>query len=393
MKRCPYCAEFIADNSSQCEFCQSNLQDHTPLRKVADETNDKQEHRLNSSGWKIMLAVIMGIMVVLLAIDIWQRQDNPTSKTAEQNNIPAEKSTPDTHSQSNNGIDNSTTRPTVVDPSEYIFPDSDSRELKNSDFDGMTRRELKLARNEVFARHGFDFGDKPKVRWLREYFMPKSWYQPDKLYQNELNDIEKHNVDLISAQEERILENGKYIIRDSSTRYLTEDEVKNLSKSTLALARNEIRARNGYVFPDKPDSIVFKEYFESQPWYIPNPYFNSPFNEYEKANVDLIRQVERGEASVASSKSRDPMRPSIDGEWESSSGNGFVIRTYGEQLEVVFKGKWRDKTYQGKWISNNQFEFKSNELCTAIIADKNTIKVSAGDNLYVWSRKVSVNSH
>ena len=55
---------------------------------------------------------------------------------------------------------------------DYIFADSDSRYLKASDLKKMSKKELRLARNELYARHGYIFEDEE----LSEYFNGKDWY-------------------------------------------------------------------------------------------------------------------------------------------------------------------------------------------------------------------------
>lgn len=85
----------------------------------------------------------------------------------------------------------------------------------------------------------------------------------------------------------------EYIFSDSDTRYLSEEEVRQLEAEKLAIARNEIFARHGYIFKDEN----FKEYFESTSWYegiIEADQFNSDsiFNDFEKKNVELIKQIE-----------------------------------------------------------------------------------------------------
>ncbi|GKU23231.1 YARHG domain-containing protein [Clostridium folliculivorans] len=82
-----------------------------------------------------------------------------------------------------------------------------------------------------------------------------------------------------------------YVFVDSDKRYLTDADLADLSKDRLAIARNEIFARHGYVF--KTDE--FKNYFTSKRWYVPSSSYDGTdtvFNEYEKANYKLIQQWE-----------------------------------------------------------------------------------------------------
>lgn len=54
----------------------------------------------------------------------------------------------------------------------YILPDSGTRKLKKSDLAGLSKEELRLARNEIYARHGRLFQDPA----LQDYFDSQSWY-------------------------------------------------------------------------------------------------------------------------------------------------------------------------------------------------------------------------
>ncbi len=71
-----------------------------------------------------------------------------------------------------------------------------------------------------------------------------------------------------------------------------EDDLKNLTKDQLGLARNEIFARHGYVFTNDE----YKKYFSSKSWYVPNPNYDgsdSTLNEYEIANYKVLQAWEQ----------------------------------------------------------------------------------------------------
>lgn len=83
---------------------------------------------------------------------------------------------------------------------------------------------------------------------------------------------------------------GSYIFEESNTKYLTDKDIKNLSKDTLALMRNEIFARKGYIFKEEP----YKSYFGSKTWYrgTKDTVSESELNMYELENVNLIKKYE-----------------------------------------------------------------------------------------------------
>lgn len=81
---------------------------------------------------------------------------------------------------------------------DYIFP-SDSRYITQADMSSWDSHKAWLARNEIFARHGYIFQNEE----LQNYFLAKSWYEPNSSYsESMLNEIEKANVATIKAFED-----------------------------------------------------------------------------------------------------------------------------------------------------------------------------------------------
>ena len=84
-----------------------------------------------------------------------------------------------------------------------------------------------------------------------------------------------------------------YLLPDSDSRYLTEEDLKGLSHEQLCFARNEIFARHGRIF--KTQQIA--DYFNSKPWYrgtvSAEAFQDSVFNAYERANITLISNYEK----------------------------------------------------------------------------------------------------
>lgn len=84
-----------------------------------------------------------------------------------------------------------------------------------------------------------------------------------------------------------------FIFPDSNSKYLSNDDLKKLSKDQLRTALNELYARRGYIFEDEG----WKEYFEKKDWYDGRvegeDFDDSVFNKYETANKDLIVTYEK----------------------------------------------------------------------------------------------------
>ena len=85
--------------------------------------------------------------------------------------------------------------------SDYILPDSSIRILADSEMQSLTKEELRLARNEIYARHGRRFDDQN----LQDYFEQKAWYvgsiDPEDFKESWLSNIEKQNIKTIEKYE------------------------------------------------------------------------------------------------------------------------------------------------------------------------------------------------
>lgn len=122
------------------------------------------------------------------------------------------KSTKTTYLDSIEMISTSTTEDDkIVNTVYYILPESNTRYLTNADLDSLSEWELKLARNEIYARHGRRFKDPD----LQEYFDKQSWYVGsfesddfDKNHSSDISALEKKNAEFILQYE---LDHGYFI--------------------------------------------------------------------------------------------------------------------------------------------------------------------------------------
>jgi len=98
---------------------------------------------------------------------------------------------------------------------EYLFPGSDEGYLHDEDVRCRTPHDLRLGRNEIFARHGLIF----ESRDLDEYFGSKSWYSPAiparDMDDIRLNRFEEQNARLFQSVERewKSLSNGGAVHR------------------------------------------------------------------------------------------------------------------------------------------------------------------------------------
>lgn len=85
---------------------------------------------------------------------------------------------------------------------DYFFENSDKEFLTDDDLKNLSKEELAYARNEIFARHGYQFKEEP----FKSYFKSKSWYNIDNSYKggdSALNKYEIANYKLIQDYESK----------------------------------------------------------------------------------------------------------------------------------------------------------------------------------------------
>ena len=145
----------------------------------------------------------------------------------------------------------------------------------------LTLADLRLLRNEIYARHGRPF----QTTWLARAFRQHPWYTPRNDYTDaELSAVERANIALITKREEQLHES-------LSTKLLHSYDVRGLRPDDARRLRNEIYARHGRRFSDP----MLQRYFASFAWYKPNDGFREDqLNNTERKNAELISQYEHG---------------------------------------------------------------------------------------------------
>jgi serine/threonine protein kinase, bacterial len=228
MNQCPLCGRtFTADN----KFC---LEDGTPLKPAeaaptqiyVDETptvvaqnipptrhyqNQTQFQpqpqfqvppsapQVRESSGNAIYAVAGMLLLAVFALGglvLWQftKQDKRSEiniditnkETPKSLETPKQTATPKP-SESPKFFDSST-------PGKY--PEGSTRLLTETDLEGKSSWDLRIMRNEIFARHGRRF-KKPE---LRNYFMKQSWYNPQ-FDEVRLTEIERKNVEFLRSYE------------------------------------------------------------------------------------------------------------------------------------------------------------------------------------------------
>ncbi|MCD7818582.1 MAG: YARHG domain-containing protein [Lachnospiraceae bacterium] len=177
---------------------------------------------------------------------------------------------------------------------EYIFSQSSTSYLSESDLAGMTADEVQMAINEIYARHHRKF----ILDDVQAYFNSKSWYsgliEADDFDVSVMNIYESANITLMVEYLDThdfssdITNSSEYIFPQSATAYLTSSDISGMTADELQMGINEIYARHGRKF--NTESI--QAYFNSKSWYSgtiePDAFNTSVLNTYESTNINFL---------------------------------------------------------------------------------------------------------
>jgi hypothetical protein len=145
---------------------------------------------------------------------------------------------------------------------------------------GLSLHELRLLRNEIYARHGRIF----KTMWIQQYFGGQPWYDPKEDFKDEeISGSDKTNIETIVKYENKL--------HDSiSNKPIARALLQGLFLEDVRKMREEIYARHGKVFKDP----WTQKYFASFDWYKANPNFtDAQLSSVEKGNLVVIAAYEK----------------------------------------------------------------------------------------------------
>ena len=160
----------------------------------------------------------------------------------------------------------------------------------------------------------------------------------------------------INAEKEEKMR-AEYIFPDSDKKYLSEDEIRSVNIEKMALGRNEIFARHGYIFTDE----TYKGYFESKPWYkgsVQAEEFNTEqeFNDFEKKNVELIKKIEDEINGDSKSETEDPQaKQAVDDARNFVVGRQFHLQDSERIVEFTDGGEFIVIGYYGSDPLQNKY--------------------------------------
>ena len=237
---------------------------------------------------------------------------------------------------------------------DYIFPYSSTHPLTAADIQPCSAYTLYLARNEIYARHGYIFNNSD----LRAYFGQRSWYvgkyTADTWNEGVLSQVENDNIQVILNRERSMgspylgtVPDGSlsdaYVFAQSSYVLLSSDLINNCSAYTLYLARNEIYARHGYIF----SNADLATYFSGKRWYKPlyteANFNNGLLNAVENSNVQAILDREHAIGSPYTGATVVPA---------STATGGYVVP--GSDTRLISDADLSGLTAWGLFVARNE---------------------------------------
>ncbi len=180
------------DVSAVCQELEAHLLKKKP---------DKKQLVLFTAGAVLILLALAGILVLGKAKKQDDQKENepPIEQGA---HVDPDLEGDDVQNDADVTEESGNNEDTITSDAEYILPESDKEKLTRADLEGLTKEQLRLARNEIYARHGMIFG----VSDLDNYFATQSWYKPTISFKDfdnkvEMSIVEEQNIILIQQVE------------------------------------------------------------------------------------------------------------------------------------------------------------------------------------------------
>lgn len=267
---CPSCGAQVKIGASFCTSCGKKLEAQavsTPQSQAtAPQSVYAPQHKKKSTGLYVALGVISALLIgVVVFLVITMQKDNKNT------DIPnGEKSAEVTENGIMLEVDDVESE---VTEDTYMLSGSAS----------VSGKEAALSINGEEIRTIYP--DDGEVYWSEEVSLEEGVNSFDIRLRDEGANykIETVKIKYTAPEEEE-----EYLF-PSDSEYISDSDLEGKTKEEVALIRNEIYARHGYVF----NTEAYQEYFSQKEWYQPKPSFSeAQFNEIELANKDFLVEYE-----------------------------------------------------------------------------------------------------
>ena len=203
---CERCGAVIENGSAFCGNCGNKIEQQPYAYNPAQPP--MQQNNAGNNTLVIVLSVIIGVLLVgVLAVFIMSHlvgnnEDANQSDNEYSVNYVRDASGDSTGTYYVPDSSMAYTPDFSAGSSDYVYP-SDTQYITERQLDRLSRDEVRLILNEIYARHGYVF----QTDVYRNYFMNKTWYYPryseNSQVEGLFNAIEKANTETIVEYEKR----------------------------------------------------------------------------------------------------------------------------------------------------------------------------------------------
>ena len=189
---------------ANCRVCNAESDDVSVVCEELEAyaVKKKMDKKLITLFAGVGALVLLALAGVLVLGNLNKQDDDKNKQPSIEQNMSDESDEDEAIVEDDAQDESDDTEETVTLDSGYILPNSDKEKLTRADLAGLTKEQLRLARNEIYARHGMIFG----VEDLDTYFATKSWYKAKYSFSDfedavEMSIVEEQNVILIQQVE------------------------------------------------------------------------------------------------------------------------------------------------------------------------------------------------
>jgi type II secretory pathway pseudopilin PulG len=164
---------------------------------------------MGSQKGNVVVIIVLVIILVILAGTGGYFYYRYTKSRDESNQLKSQVNSLQNQINANNKANNNTSNQTsskctktgTMPTNGYIIADSNTRVIAASELKNLTPWQLKVARNEIYARHGRAFVHKD----LACYFATQNWYKQNPNFsESQLSSTENKNIATILSYEKSI---------------------------------------------------------------------------------------------------------------------------------------------------------------------------------------------
>jgi len=300
---CPFCGAAISGEHKFCISCGNKIQHTNVVERTLIEPDDRKYKKKKSNG--VLIATIISLCVIVIALVVYiiiqgnandsgnyyyvsDSDDNSTNEEEESEKETEEEIEAETDEENREETGEETDEENGEEIDNIIaleVDDYDDEVSSDSYTISGTASSTKI--DSVLTVNGEKIITVPagegEIAWDKTLHLDEGINK----FTIILSDSEgKRKTKVISIN--NLSQEDEFLFQSDRV-YITESDLEGKSQFEVALIRNEIYARHGYVF----STPEYEEYFSQKSWYVPNPDFSeSLLNDIEKANKDFLVQYE-----------------------------------------------------------------------------------------------------